>query len=130
MKNAFAVLILVTSFQSAYAACTGTQIEKMIDKAFTTSEIKELCLGNSSAPAKQPETKQPEAKQPEAKPDENVVKAEAEAPTSAACQFTSGPKAGKVQIIPTGTGVSPAPIGTPCSDGVSSCGLTVVDKKR
>jgi hypothetical protein len=43
MQKLIVFLISVTSACSAYAACSGEQIEKMINKGFSKSEITELC---------------------------------------------------------------------------------------
>ena len=34
---------------SGFAKCTGSQIEKLVDKGFSKQEIKELCSGESTS---------------------------------------------------------------------------------
>ncbi len=43
------------------------------------------------------------------------------------CQFTSGPRAGQTQNFAGVPGARPAPIGSPCTDGVSSNGVAVAN---
>jgi hypothetical protein len=42
---------------------------------------------------------------------------------SLTCRFTNGPRAGQEQTFPAAPGVTPIPIGSPCSDGLGSSGI-------
>jgi hypothetical protein len=46
---------------------------------------------------------------------------------STTCQFTSGPRAGQTVSFAGIPGVTPSPVGGPCSDGMSSMGVAVAD---
>src|SRR5271169_2777263 len=46
---------------------------------------------------------------------------------SQTCQFTQGPKAGQTINFAGQPGVTPAPVGGPCTDGMGSYGVAVAD---
>lgn len=57
-----------------------------------------------------------------------VAPLSASAQESHTCRFTAGPRAGETQYFPPGPGVTPAPVGAPCADGMGSTGYAVPDE--
>ncbi len=46
---------------------------------------------------------------------------------SLTCKFTYGPRSGSTFRFSPGPGISPAPVGSPCTDGLGSTGFAVKD---
>jgi hypothetical protein len=46
------------------------------------------------------------------------------------CRFTSGPRTGQTQDYSGVAGVAPVPVGSPCTDGVSSNGVAIAPGKK
>jgi hypothetical protein len=123
MKHTIQIVLAATIMTLSYlcmappvsAKCTGTQIEKLVDKGFSKSEINDLCGGGGSS-------------RPEGIGDEEE---DTGSTTSTTCRYTMGPKAGQTQYFRPGTpGLVPAYVGGPCTDGMGSIGTAVPDRRR
>jgi hypothetical protein len=117
MNRQFLGLCLFAGVTSAHGQCSGTQMEKLIDRGFSKSEIQELCGGGrrSSGGGRKERT----AEEPD---DEDQI--------STTCRYRSGPKAGRTQYFrPDTPGLTPARVGQPCHDGQGSVGTAVPDRR-